>query len=254
MEKLYGPEQIRKFLKYEMDRYLRARGSERLEELPLSRVENQGYIHYQKGGAGDVPASRRKSVSRWSMEPCRRLLGASSPSSPRPTRTHGLPARAARGGGPGPRGADRRPLRAHHPARREGGFGEDPAGSPDGRWETTLDVKARKLYVDGKGKETATPLGENFEVGVCSRVEPGKKGFVRESVLAFERRPLRDGEQQIVAAQRPRSRRSPASIRTTSASTATPTTTCWASSGEVEPQSSGSCGVRQDGDRDDAVI
>jgi len=50
MEQMYGPEQIRKFLKYELDRYLRRRGGEVLEELPLVRVENQPYIHYQKGG------------------------------------------------------------------------------------------------------------------------------------------------------------------------------------------------------------
>ncbi|MFO0113621.1 MAG: M1 family aminopeptidase [Betaproteobacteria bacterium] len=49
MEKLYGREQIRKFLKTELDRYLRARGGEVVEELPLMRVENQGYIHYNKG-------------------------------------------------------------------------------------------------------------------------------------------------------------------------------------------------------------
>ena len=49
MEQLYGPEQIRKFLKYELDRYLRSRGGELIEELPLERVENQQYIHYQKG-------------------------------------------------------------------------------------------------------------------------------------------------------------------------------------------------------------
>ena len=50
MEQMYGPEQIRRFLKYELDRYLRSRGGEVLEELPLVRVENQPYIHYQKGG------------------------------------------------------------------------------------------------------------------------------------------------------------------------------------------------------------
>ena len=49
MESLYGKEQIRKFLKIELDRYLRQRGSDAVEELPLNRVENQGYIHYQKG-------------------------------------------------------------------------------------------------------------------------------------------------------------------------------------------------------------
>ena len=49
MEHLYGPDQIRKFLRFELDRYLRSRGGELIEELPLERVENQPYIHYQKG-------------------------------------------------------------------------------------------------------------------------------------------------------------------------------------------------------------
>ncbi len=49
MEREYGPEKIRRFLKYELDRYLSARGTELLEELPLTRNENQSYIHYRKG-------------------------------------------------------------------------------------------------------------------------------------------------------------------------------------------------------------
>ncbi len=49
MEQMYGRDQVRRFLKYELDRYLRARGGEVVEELPLARVENQPYIHYQKG-------------------------------------------------------------------------------------------------------------------------------------------------------------------------------------------------------------
>src|SRR5678815_444048 len=49
MERMYGKEQIRKFLKYALDNYLRSRGGEVVEELPLARVENQPYIHYQKG-------------------------------------------------------------------------------------------------------------------------------------------------------------------------------------------------------------
>ncbi|MCF6192751.1 MAG: ABC transporter permease, partial [Kangiellaceae bacterium] len=49
MEKKYGKEKIRKFLKYELDRYLRGRSVEFLEEMPLYRSENQQYIHYRKG-------------------------------------------------------------------------------------------------------------------------------------------------------------------------------------------------------------
>ena len=43
-----GPGQMRRFLKYEMDRYLIGRATERKKELPLARVEDQGYIHYNK--------------------------------------------------------------------------------------------------------------------------------------------------------------------------------------------------------------
>jgi hypothetical protein len=50
MEKEYGRDMMRKFLQYEMDQYLRARGSERQKEQPLMKVEaSQGYIHYRKG-------------------------------------------------------------------------------------------------------------------------------------------------------------------------------------------------------------
>jgi aminopeptidase N len=40
---------MKRFLKFELDRYLMGRALERKKELPLSRVENQQYIHYQKG-------------------------------------------------------------------------------------------------------------------------------------------------------------------------------------------------------------
>ena len=49
MEEAYGSEHMRRFLKYELDRYLSDRGGELIEELPLKYVENQGYIHYRKG-------------------------------------------------------------------------------------------------------------------------------------------------------------------------------------------------------------
>jgi hypothetical protein len=49
MEEKYGSQVMRRFLKYEMDNYLRSRGGEMVSEMPLMRVENQGYIHYRKG-------------------------------------------------------------------------------------------------------------------------------------------------------------------------------------------------------------
>ncbi len=49
MEHEYGATQMRKFLKYELDNYLRSRATERVEEQPLALNENQQYIHYRKG-------------------------------------------------------------------------------------------------------------------------------------------------------------------------------------------------------------
>ncbi len=40
---------MRRFLRYELDAYLNARGGELIEELPLMLSENQPYIHYRKG-------------------------------------------------------------------------------------------------------------------------------------------------------------------------------------------------------------
>ncbi len=49
MEKQYGKDKMKRFLSYELDKYLKGRSSEREKELPLYRVENQPYIHYRKG-------------------------------------------------------------------------------------------------------------------------------------------------------------------------------------------------------------
>lgn len=48
MKKAYGPQKMSRFLKYELDNYLRGRGQEQEYENPLMRTEGQGYIHYSK--------------------------------------------------------------------------------------------------------------------------------------------------------------------------------------------------------------
>ncbi|MGB3465268.1 MAG: M1 family aminopeptidase [Cyclobacteriaceae bacterium] len=49
LEKEYGEEQMRTFLKDALDSYLQGRSSESLKERPLMFNENQQYIHYNKG-------------------------------------------------------------------------------------------------------------------------------------------------------------------------------------------------------------
>jgi hypothetical protein len=45
-----GEKQLRKFLKYELDRYLGGRSMERKYEPPIVETEGQSYIHYNKAG------------------------------------------------------------------------------------------------------------------------------------------------------------------------------------------------------------
>jgi len=49
LEQEYGVNQMRRFLKDALDKYLRGRAFERQKELPLMLNENQQYIHYNKG-------------------------------------------------------------------------------------------------------------------------------------------------------------------------------------------------------------
>lgn len=51
LEREYGEERLRKFLKIELDRYLTSRANESEKEKPLAYADiGQGYILYQKGG------------------------------------------------------------------------------------------------------------------------------------------------------------------------------------------------------------
>ncbi len=49
MKKAVGPAKMRRFLRYDLDRYLIGRALEPVKELPLAQNENQSYIAYRKG-------------------------------------------------------------------------------------------------------------------------------------------------------------------------------------------------------------
>ncbi|HEY8618401.1 ABC transporter permease/M1 family aminopeptidase [Phenylobacterium sp.] len=197
MERTYGPAGIRRFLKRELDTYLRRRGGEVVEELPLIRVENQDYIHYQKGGIVMYLLADRIGEAKVNAA-LRRLLQ-----------------QYAFKGAPYPRSQDLvDALRAE--------AGADPVAQqlitdlfekitvydlktktaavkkrPDGRYDVTLTVEARKMYADGQGRETEAPIrGEVFDVGVFT-AEPGKGGFSSKDVAFFQTRPFRSGAQTL---------------------------------------------------------
>jgi aminopeptidase N len=194
MEDMYGRDQIRRFLKYELDRYLRSRGGEVVEELPLARVENQAYIHYQKGtlamywlrevvGEAAVNRALQRLIGQYAFKPApypntRDLL--------RLLREEAGPAHSALIEDLFER------ITLYDMKARDAVVGR----RDDGRYEVTFTVEGRKLYADGKGRETEAALDEPFDIGVFA-AEPGRPEFTSKSVLAFERRTLRTGAQTV---------------------------------------------------------
>jgi hypothetical protein len=194
MEQMYGREQIRKFLKGELDAYLRNRGGEVVEELPLVRVENQGYIHYRKGalamywlkevvGEDTVNRALQRLLTKFAFKPA-----------PYPSSTDFI-ALLREEAGP------------QHAALITDLFEKitlyDMQASnakaqrlPDGKYRVTFNIKARKLYADGEGHETEAPLAESIDVGAFS-AEPGKKGYTSKAALLMDRRALHSGEQSV---------------------------------------------------------
>ncbi len=55
MKHAFPPETLERYLKYELDVYLRGRTTERKKEQPLEFVEGQGYIHYNKASLVFLP-------------------------------------------------------------------------------------------------------------------------------------------------------------------------------------------------------
>jgi len=203
MEQMYGPEQIRKFLKFELDKYLRARGGEVLEELPLARVENQPYIHYQKGGLALYLLKDQIGADKVN-EALRGLLGEFAFKGAPYANSTDLIRRFRAVAGP------------EHQQLITDLFEKitlydvkvtdvKSQRRADGRWDVAVDVDARKLYADGKGKETEAPLAETFDVGLF-KVEPGQKGYDKSSVIAVDRMPVRSGKQtlRLVSPQEPK--------------------------------------------------
>lgn len=79
MKNSFPPETIERYLKYELDNYLRGRASESKKEQPLEKVEGQGYIHYRKAsliffalqdyiGEDSVNAAFRRFNREWAFK------------------------------------------------------------------------------------------------------------------------------------------------------------------------------------------
>ncbi len=201
MEKTYGREQMRKFLKYELDRYLRRRGGEVVEEVPLARVEDQPYIHYEKGALVMYWLKEVIGEDKVDRAMAKMLEQHAFKAAPYPNTKDFLAILRAEAGP----AHDRLITDLFEKITLVDVKATDATAvkRADGRYDVRFEVTAKKLYADGKGKETEAPLDEPFDIGVFS-AEPGRPGYTAASVLHFERQAIRTGRQTIaVVVDRP---------------------------------------------------
>ncbi len=163
MERTYGKDKMRRFLKTELDSYLSARGGELIEELPLNKVENQGYVHYRKGsiamyalkeaiGEDTVNQALRSFIARYAFK-----------EAPYPT-SMDLIAEFRRVAAP-----DQQALITElferitvHDLRVTSA---ETRAVADG-FETTIAVEAKKFFADGAGLETEADMDAVVQVGL----------------------------------------------------------------------------------------
>jgi ABC-2 type transport system permease protein len=191
MEDEYGPHMMRRFLKYELDNYLQGRGGENIEEQPIYRVENQQYIHYNKGSV--VMYATKDYLGEDAVNRALRNLisEVAYRYDPYPTSRDLL-----------------RNLRAQATTQAQQDIITDlfekitvwdlkvdeatVAERDDGRFDVTVNIEAAKFYADGEGQQEEAPLDMLIDVGIFSEnLDDVTEGD--DHVIYFEKQRITSG-------------------------------------------------------------
>ncbi|MDN2713182.1 M1 family aminopeptidase [Janthinobacterium sp. SUN118] len=190
MEKEYGRDKMRRFLRYELDRYLSGRGGEAIEEQPLARVEGQQYIHYNKGSL--VFYRLRDEIGEAALNRALKRYLQDKGYQQTPFTTASELLAYIRAEAPQDKQAlitdlfekivfyDNRVTQATAVQRK------------DGQWDVTMQLHLAKLESDGKGKESPRAYDEPVEIAIFARA-PGAKEK-DEKVLFTDRRVLQGSD------------------------------------------------------------
>jgi aminopeptidase N len=185
MEREYGADQMKKFLKYELDNYLSGRAFERKKELPLLTVENQPYIHYRKGSLVmyalrdyigeeklNTALSRFLADKKYQRPPyttSRELVGYIRSETP-PDLQYLID-----------------DLFEHITLYDNRTRSATATRMPDGKHKVVIEIDARKFRADDIGNENEVPMDDLVDVGVFAEAERGASGEGKPLYLAKHR-------------------------------------------------------------------
>ena len=177
----YGRDLMHRYLRHELDTYLRGRSGEVRHEPPLALVQREPYVWYQKGGQilytlSDYIGEDKLNLALHNFLMQYRYANANNQSDA--DNTHAAPA-------PNTNYPDTRmmvdAIRAQTPPQLQylvdDGFDKivlydnravtaTAQKQPDGKYKVTLEVEAKKMQSDGNGVETPMPLADYIEIGV----------------------------------------------------------------------------------------
>jgi hypothetical protein len=203
MAKKYGQENMRKFLKHELDGYLRGRAGEVRKEPPLALVQRESYVWYQKGAivlyalSDYIGEEKLNEALRTFLLRYRYGNGSDSQSADYPDTRQFVEA-----------------LRSVTPPELQyyitdafesivlydnKAITATVTPTSDHKFKVTLTVKVRKLMADGSGNETPMPLNDFIDVGVFA----GKKSKETPLQVRKERITQEDRTFEIIVDQKP---------------------------------------------------
>jgi ABC-2 type transport system permease protein len=204
MQQKYGKDYMHRVLRHYLDRYLRGRAGETRHEPPLALVQREAYVWYEKGGQimytladyigeDKVDLALHNFLMQYRYANARNQVDATDS-------TRG--AQSEDGSYPDTRMLVDA-LRAQTPSEYQylidDGFNrivlyDNKAISatsrklPDGKYEVTLDVQARKAQSDGNGVETPMPLADYIDIGVFKGAKDEEKPlYMKREKLSQER-------------------------------------------------------------------
>jgi ABC-2 type transport system permease protein len=204
----YGRDLMHRYLRHELDAYLRGRAGEIRHEPPLALVQREPYVWYQKGGQVLYTLADYIGEDKLNLALHNFLIQYRYANANNQIDAHDHPPAS---GGLNSSYPDTRMLvdaiRAQTPPELQylvdDGFNRivlydnkaisaTSQKTADGKYKVTLEVQARKVQADGNGAETAMPLADYIEIGVFS----GKKD--EEKSLYLKREKLTDEHKTFV--------------------------------------------------------
>jgi ABC-2 type transport system permease protein len=203
MEKKYGADNIHKYLKHELDTYLRGRAGEIRKEPPLVLVQREPYVWYQKGGlvmytlADYIGEDKVNAALKKFLDEYHYANATDSQTAAYPDTRQFVAA-----------------LREQTPPDMQylitdmfesivlydnKALTATATETPDHKYKVVLEVQARKAKADENGNETPMPLNDYIDIGVFS----GEKDHERPLSLKKEKLTQEHQTFEIIVDQKP---------------------------------------------------